>query len=66
MRIPVLTNRGVAALAAGKFDLRSLPGYATCPNCGKLFEPAHAARKPRFCEDCGAKLIWEERGHDVR
>ena len=66
MLIPVLTNRGVAALAAGKFDLRSLPGYATCPNCGKLFEPAHAARKPRFCEDCGAKLIWEERGHGVR
>lgn len=66
MVIPVLTNRGVAALAAGKFDLKALPGYATCPNCGKLFEPAHAARKPRFCEGCGAKLIWEERGHDVR
>lgn len=59
MVIPVLTNKGVVALVAGKFDLKSLPGYAMCPNCGKLFEPAHAERKPRFCEDCGAGLKWE-------
>lgn len=34
-------------------------GSARCPRCARLFEPAHAARKPRFCEDCGVELRWE-------
>lgn len=37
-----------------------LQGFARCPGCGKLFEPGHAARKPRYCEDCGARLVWGE------
>lgn len=31
---------------------------ANCPCCGKFFNQEHAARKPRFCEDCGAMLVW--------
>lgn len=31
---------------------------ANCPCCGKFFNREHAARKPRFCEDCGAMLVW--------
>lgn len=39
-------------------------GMNYCPRCGKFFEPAHAARKPRFCEDCGARLEWREEHDD--
>lgn len=31
---------------------------ANCPCCGKFFNQEHADRKPRFCEDCGAMLVW--------
>lgn len=31
---------------------------ANCPCCGKFFNQEHATRKPRFCEDCGAMLVW--------
>ena len=31
---------------------------ANCPCCQRFFNQEHAARKPRFCEDCGAMLIW--------
>lgn len=31
---------------------------AICPCCGKFFNQEHATRKPRFCEDCGAMLVW--------
>lgn len=31
---------------------------ANCPCCWKFFNQEHAARKPRFCEDCGAMLVW--------
>lgn len=31
---------------------------ANCPCCGKFFNQEHAIRKPRFCEDCGAMLVW--------
>lgn len=46
--------------------LRTIPtmvevrdGYHYCPCCGRLFEPVHADRKPRYCEDCGVSLRWE-------
>lgn len=32
---------------------------ANCPCCGKFFNLDHAQAKPRFCESCGAMLIWE-------
>ena len=31
---------------------------ANCPCCQRFFNQEHAARKPRFCEDCGAMLVW--------
>lgn len=31
---------------------------ANCPCCGKFFNQEHADRKPRFCESCGAMLVW--------
>jgi hypothetical protein len=31
---------------------------ANCPVCSKFFNDDHASRRPRFCEDCGAKLGW--------
>lgn len=31
---------------------------ANCPHCDKFFSDEHAARKPKFCEDCGCKLEW--------
>lgn len=31
---------------------------ANCPCCGKFFNQEHVDRKPRFCEDCGAMLVW--------
>lgn len=47
--------------------LRNIPqavsivdGFSYCPYCGRLFNPAHAARKPRFCEDCGTELRWPD------
>ena len=58
--IPILTEKGAAKLAKGELDLGKLPGSAGCPRCGQFFNPAHAARKPRFCEDCGLELRWEE------
>lgn len=58
--IPILTDAGLIKLAKGELDLAELPGCANCPHCGKFFNPAHAARKPRFCEDCGAELRWPD------
>ena len=60
MKIPVLSEQGVIALARGEITLGELQGFARCPGCGKIFEPGHAARKPRYCEDCGARLVWGE------
>ena len=34
-------------------------GFCYCPACRRLFEPGHAARRPRFCEDCGVELDWD-------
>lgn len=31
---------------------------ANCPCCRKFFNREHADRRPRFCEDCGAMLVW--------
>lgn len=31
---------------------------ANCPCCGKFFNQDHAQAKPRFCESCGAMLVW--------
>ena len=31
---------------------------ANCPCCQRFFNREHADRKPRFCEDCGAMLVW--------
>lgn len=31
---------------------------ANCPCCQRFFNQEHADRKPRFCEDCGAMLVW--------
>lgn len=31
---------------------------ANCPCCGKFFNQDHAHAKPRFCESCGAMLVW--------
>ena len=58
--IPILSDAGVVKLARGELDLAELPGCANCPRCGKFFNPAHAARKPRFCEDCGTELRWPD------
>lgn len=35
-------------------------GMDYCPRCGKLFNPQHAASNPRYCEDCGIPLKWED------
>ena len=35
---------------------------ANCPCCGKFFNQDHAARQPRFCESCGAMLVWKGGG----
>lgn len=29
-----------------------------CPCCRRFFNREHADRRPRFCEDCGAMLVW--------
>lgn len=58
MKIPVLNDRGVAALGKGELLLNNLPGFDICPSCGKLFAPDHAARHPNYCEDCGVALQW--------
>lgn len=29
-----------------------------CPACHKFFCEEHAARKPKYCEDCGCLLKW--------
>ena len=58
--IPILSDAGVVKLARGELNLAELLGSANCPRCGKFFNPAHAARKPRFCEDCGAELRWPD------
>lgn len=58
------------ALSAAVYgQLRTIPappeerdGMYFCPCCGRLFEPEHAARRPRFCEDCGAGFRWEATG----
>lgn len=31
---------------------------ANCPCCRRFFNCEHADRRPRFCEDCGAMLVW--------
>ena len=31
---------------------------ANCPCCAKFFNQDHAQAKPRFCESCGAMLVW--------
>ena len=31
---------------------------ANCPCCGKFFNQDHSHAKPRFCENCGAMLVW--------
>lgn len=31
---------------------------ANCPCCRRFFNREHADRRPRFCEDCGAMLVW--------
>ena len=31
---------------------------AVCPCCRKFFNQDHAYEKPRFCESCGAMLVW--------
>ena len=31
---------------------------ANCPCCNKFFNQDHAQAKPRFCESCGAMLVW--------
>ena len=31
---------------------------ANCPCCGKFFNQDHSHAKPRFCESCGAMLVW--------
>lgn len=31
---------------------------ANCPCCQRFFNQEHMDRKPRFCEDCGAMLVW--------
>lgn len=31
---------------------------ANCPCCQRFFNHEHMDRKPRFCEDCGAMLVW--------
>lgn len=33
---------------------------ANCPCCGSFFNQEQADRKPRFCETCGALLVWEK------
>ena len=58
--IPILTDTELRKIAKGELDLSKLPGSASCPRCGKFFNPVHAARKPRFCEDCGTELRWPD------
>lgn len=31
---------------------------ANCPCCQRFFNQEHMDRKPNFCEDCGAMLVW--------
>lgn len=33
---------------------------ANCPCCNKFFNQDHVQAKPRFCENCGAMLVWKD------
>lgn len=35
--------------------------WVMCPNCGSEVDYEH---KPRFCDHCGQKLLWEEEEND--